>query len=34
MGKVLIAYLSLKGHTEKIAEYIAEGVRIGGCEAE
>ena len=34
MGKVLIAYLSLKGHTEKIAEYIAEGVRIAGCEAD
>jgi len=34
MGKVLIAYLSLKGHTEKIAEYIAEGVRIGGCEVD
>ncbi len=33
MGKVLIAYLSLKGHTEKIAEYIAEGVRIAGHEA-
>ncbi len=34
MGKVLIVYLSLKGHTEKLAEYIAEGVRIGGCEAD
>ena len=34
MGKVLIAYLSLKGHTEKIAEYIAEGVRIGGCDVD
>ena len=34
MGKVLVAYLSLKGHTEKLAEYIAEGVRIAGCEAD
>ena len=33
MGKVLIVYLSLKGHTEKLAEYIAEGVRIAGHEA-
>ncbi len=34
MKKVLIAYLSLKGHTEQLAEYIAEGVRIAGAEAE
>ncbi len=34
MGKVLIAYFSLKGHTEKLAEYIAEGVRIAGCEVD
>ncbi len=28
MGKVLIAYFSLSGNTEKMAEYIAEGVRF------
>ena len=30
MGKILIAYLSLSGNTEKMAEYIAEGVRFSG----
>jgi len=30
MGKVLIAYFSLSGNTEKMAEYIAEGVRFSG----
>ena len=30
MGKVLIAYFSLTGKTEKMAEYIAEGVRFSG----
>jgi flavodoxin len=30
MKKVLIAYFSLTGKTEKMAEYIAEGVRLGG----
>ncbi len=34
MKKVLITYLSLSGHTATIAEYIAEGVRIAGHEAE
>ncbi len=34
MKKVLIAYLSLKGHTEQLAEYIAEGVRMAGAEAD
>ena len=34
MSRVLIAYDSRKGHTEKMAEYIAEGVRIAGQEAE
>ncbi len=34
MGKVLIAYYSRSGHTESMANYIAEGVRIKGCEAE
>ena len=28
--KVLIAYISLSGTTEKMAEYIAEGVRFSG----
>ena len=30
MKKVLIAYSSLTGVTEKMAEYIAEGVRFSG----
>lgn len=34
MKKILIAYYSLKQHTEQMAKYIAEGVRIGGCEAD
>ena len=33
MKKVLVAYFSLTGMTEKMAEYIAEGVRFAGCEA-
>ena len=33
MSNVLIAYASVTGNTEKMAQYIAEGVRIGGCEA-
>ncbi len=33
MAKVLIAYASITGNTEKMARYIAEGVRIGGSEA-
>ena len=33
MTKVFIAYASMTGNTEKMAQYIAEGVRIGGCEA-
>ena len=33
MKKVLIAYFSASGTTEKIAEYIAEGVRFSGHEA-
>ena len=32
--KVLIAYFSLTGKTQKMAEYIAEGVRIGGQQAQ
>lgn len=34
MKKVLIAYYSRTGNTEKMAEYIAEGVRFGGNQAE
>jgi len=34
MKKILIAYDSRTGNTEKMAEYIAEGVRIVGHEAE
>jgi flavodoxin len=34
MKRVLIAYDSRTGNTERMAEYIAEGVRIGGHEAE
>ena len=33
MAKVLIAYTSVTGNTEKMAEYIAEGVRFSGVEA-
>ena len=32
MSKVLIAYFSLSGNTEKMAQYIAEGVRFGNNE--
>lgn len=34
MKKVLIAYFSRTGVTEKMANYLAEGVRMGGHEAE
>lgn len=34
MGKVLIAYDSRTGNTKQMAEFIAEGVRISGHEAE
>ena len=34
MKKVLIAYYSRTGNTEKMARYIAEGVRFTGNEAE
>jgi flavodoxin len=34
MKKVLIAFFSRTGTTEKMAEYIAEGVRIAGHEAD
>lgn len=32
MKKVIICYDSRTGNTEKMANFIAEGVRIGGCE--
>jgi flavodoxin len=34
MHKVLVAYISRTGMTEKMAELIAEGIRIGGQEAD
>ncbi|WP_163337709.1 flavodoxin domain-containing protein [Desulfopila sp. IMCC35008] len=34
MKKVLVAYSSRTGKTETMANYIAEGLRIGGCEVE
>lgn len=33
MKKILIAYVSRTGNTEKMAEFIAEGVRFSGQEA-
>jgi flavodoxin len=33
MAKVVVVYFSLTGKTEKMAEYIAEGVRFSGNEA-
>ncbi len=34
MAKVLVVYFSSSGTTERIADYIAEGVRIAGHEAD
>ncbi len=34
MKKVLVAYVSRTGNTQKMAEYIAEGIRFSGNEAE
>ena len=34
MARILIAYASITGNTAKMAEYIAEGVRFGGGDAE
>jgi flavodoxin len=34
MKKVLISYFSRTGKTQQMAEYIAEGIRISGHEAE
>ena len=33
MAKVLVVYFSLSGNTEKMAEYIAEGLRFSGQQA-
>ena len=33
MKKVLIAYFSASGETQKMAQYIAEGVRFSGNQA-
>jgi flavodoxin len=33
MKKVLVAYTSRTGNTEKIAQYVAEGIRFSGNEA-
>jgi NAD(P)H dehydrogenase (quinone) len=33
MAKVLVAYASITGNTEKMARYVAEGVRFSGSEA-
>ena len=33
MGKILIVYFSLSGNTEKMANYIAEGIRFSGQQA-
>lgn len=34
MGKVLVGYASRTGNTEKMAQFIAEGVRLAGHEAD
>ena len=34
MKKVLIAYVSRTGTTEKMANYLAEGIRMSGNETE
>lgn len=34
MSKVLVAYASRTGHTEKVANYIAEGIRMSGQEVD
>lgn len=33
MGKALIAFQSVEGHTEQLAQFIAEGVRMKGHQA-
>jgi flavodoxin len=32
MAKILVAYASVTGNTEKMAHYIAEGIRFSGSE--
>jgi len=32
MAKILVAYTSITGNTEKMAQYIAEGIRFSGSE--
>jgi len=34
MAKVLVVYFSASGTTERMAEYVAEGIRIAGYEAD
>lgn len=34
MAKALIAYVSVDGHTKQLADFIAEGVRMKGFEAD
>ncbi len=34
MKKVLVAYVSVMGNTKQMADYIAEGIRISGHDAE
>jgi flavodoxin len=34
MKKVLVVYVSRTGNTQKMAEYIAEGIRFSGNEAD
>ena len=34
MKKVLVAYVSMNGHTQRMADYIAEGVRFAGLQAD
>ena len=33
MNKILIAYVSRKGTTQKMADYLAEGFRMAGHES-
>ena len=34
MSRFLVIYGSVSGHTKTMAEYVAEGIRMGGGEAE
>ena len=34
MGRVLVVYYSRSGHTEEMAQHVAEGVRLGGAQVE